>query len=101
MFIPLLYSSSIPRTSVRGFTFASAATFRRPAPQDYPSPGSWSAYPSSDPISSITWTTARHPDGQCPILPDADDATQALLGGSLDGDEEAAVAALVGGHLSG
>jgi hypothetical protein len=31
MFVPLLYSSSIPRACVRGFTFVYAATSRRPA----------------------------------------------------------------------
>jgi hypothetical protein len=42
----------------------------------------------------------RHPDGQCPILPDVDDAAQALLPDSLDGDKEAAVAALVDYNLA-
>jgi hypothetical protein len=33
------------------------------------------------------------------MLPDVDDAAQASLGDPLDGDEEAAIAALVDGHL--
>jgi hypothetical protein len=64
---------------------------------DSPSPGSWSAL-LCPPISSVPSRGSRPALGRIvSILPDVGDAVQAFLPDALDGDEEAAIAALVDG----